>query len=175
MFQNEYIMDINRYRHWTSPILTKAKGFRFWLLLTLVGLPTICVLYAIGARQSFKTTALLITLVAFYRGFLFRSMYANKQFRLLSAQFKKKTWMTKIVISDTIQLYMDGKLNNEVQWSQVDKLVEAKSYFDLEVDGDYLRLDKAKFTQGDAESFLTYMKEQHPEIPYQEEKPEFNR
>ena len=102
-------------------------------------------------------------------------MYANKQFRLLSAQFKKKSWMTKVVISDTIQLYMDGELNNEVQWSQVDKLVEAKSYFDLEVDGDYLRLDKATFTQGDAESFLTYMKERHPEIPHQEEKPEFNR
>lgn len=175
MFQNEYCMDINRYRRWTSPILTKAKGFRFWLLLTLIGLFSICMLYAIGARQNFKTTALLITSAAFYRGFLFRSMYANKQFRLLSAQFKKRSWMTKIVISDTIQLYMDGELNNEVQWSQVDKLVEAKSYFDLEVNGDFLRLDKAKFTQGDAESFLAYLKERHPEIPYQEEKPEFNR
>ena len=175
MFQNEYCMDINRYRHWTCPILTKAKGFRFWLLLILVGLPSACVFYAIDARQSFKTTALLITLVGVYRGFLFRPMYANKQFRLMAAQFDKKSWMTKIVIGDTLRLYVDGELNNEVQWGQVKTLVEARSYFDLEVGGDYLRLDKASFTKGDAESFLAYMKECHPEIPHQEEKPEFNR
>lgn len=175
MFQNEYCMDINRYRHWTSPILTKAKGFWFWLVLTLIGLPTACVLYAIDAKQSFKSAALLVTLAAFYRGFLFRPMYANKQFRLLSARVGKKSWMTKIVISDTIRLYVDGELNNEVSWSQVEGLVDAKSYFDLEVCGDYLRLDKAAFTQGDTAGFLSYMKERHPEIPYREEKPEFDR
>lgn len=175
MFQNEYCMNIDRYRHWTCPILTKAKGFKFWLILTLVGLPTVCVFYAVGARQTLKTTALLITFAAFYRGFLFRPMYANKQFRLLSTQFHKKSWMTKIVIGDEISLYVDGNLNNEVQWNQINGLVEAKSYFDLEVNGDYLRLDKAGFTQGDSERFLSYMKEQHPEIPYREEKPEFNR
>lgn len=175
MFQNEYRMDLKRYQRWTCPIATKAKGFWIWLAVTVLALPTALWLYAVDARQGFKNTALLLTVAGVYRAFLFRPMYANKQFRLLSRQLGKQSWMTRVVIDDTLRLYVDGELNNEVEWSQVKALAEAKSYFDLEVGDDYLRLDKACFTEGDAESFRAFMTERHPEIPHQEEKAEFNR
>ncbi len=53
--------------------------------------------------------------------------------------------------------------------------MEAKSYFDLAVDNDFVRLDKAGFTKGTPEEFKEWMLKEHPEIPYEKEKKEFDR
>jgi hypothetical protein len=176
MFQNEYTMDVVRYRRWTTPIMHKAKGFWFWLVLVLVGLPAMVILRDMQAKQSYQTAAALLTLAALYRGFFFRGMYANKQFRLLSNRMGKKSWDTRILVDDkTFIMYVDGEKNNEVSWKQISRLVEAKSYIDVEVGGDFMRLDKAGFTRGDAAGFLQFVRDKHPEVRVEREKPAMDR
>ena len=87
----------------------------------------------------------------------------------------KEQWDCKVVVGNTIRLFTNGEPNNEVFWKQVTKCVEAKSYFDLSVDNDFVRLDKNGFTKGDADSFKAWVQAEHPEIPWEKELPEFDK
>ena len=117
----------------------------------------------------------MLMLISVYRSVLFRPMLAGKQFKLMRVQKGKKFWNCKVVVGNTIRLYEDGEFSNEVFFKQVKKFVEAKSYFDLAVDNDFVRLDKAGFTKGTPEEFKEWMLKEHPEIPYEKEKKEFDR
>ena len=125
--------------------------------------------------MRWKSLALMLMLISVYRSVLFRPMLAGKQFKLMRSQKGKKFWNCKVVVGNTIRLYEDGEFSNEVFFKQVKKFVEAKSYFDLAVDNDFVRLDKAGFTKGTPEEFKEWMLKEHPEIPYEKEKKEFDR
>ena len=102
-------------------------------------------------------------------------MLAGKQFKMMRLQKGKKFWNCKVIVGNTIRLFEDGEFSNEVFFKQIKKFVEAKSYFDLAVDNDFVRLDKAGFTKGTPEEFKEWMLKEHPEIPYAREKKEFDR
>ncbi len=67
-----------------------------------------------------------------------------------------------------IALYINNKINNHVNWEDLTKFEEAKTYYKLtskdQIEG--VMLDKDSFTKGDSESFKQWMLEQHPEIKY---------
>ena len=77
--------------------------------------------------------------------------------------------MCKVVVGGkNISLYINGKINNKVEWEDIQKYEEAKSYYKLTTgeNNEGVLLDKQCFTQGDVEVFKQWMIEQHPEIEY---------
>lgn len=175
MFENEYKMNIRRYQRWTTPIFYKVLSFWPWLFIFLLSTVGAIIFYKNDLPMRWKSLALMLMLISVYRSVLFRPMLAGKQFKLMRSQKGKKFWNCKVVVGNTIRLYEDGEFSNEVFFKQVKKFVEAKSYFDLAVDNDFVRLDKAGFTKGTPEEFKEWMLKEHPEIPYEKEKKEFDR
>ena len=159
MFENEYKMDIRRYQRWTTPIFYKVLSFWPWLFIFLLSTVGAIIFYKNDLPMRWKSLALMLMLISVYRSVLFRPMLAGKQFKLMRLQKGKKFWNCKVVVGNTIRLYEDGEFSNEVFFKQVKKFVEAKSYFDLAVDNDFVRLDKAGFpTQG---GFFSYLHTAH--------------
>lgn len=175
MFENEYKMDIRRYQRWTTPIFYNVLSFWPWLFIFLLSTVGAIIFYKNDLPMRWKSLALMLMLISVYRSVLFRPMLAGKQFKLMRSQKGKKFWNCKVVVGNTIRLYEDGEFSNEVFFKQVKKFVEAKSYFDLAVDNDFVRLDKAGFTKGTPEEFKEWMLKEHSEIPYEKEKKEFDR
>lgn len=175
MFENVYIMDIKRYQRWTAPIVHKAKGFWIWMSVLALGTVGTIYFYTHDVSMRWQGLGLMLMLIGVYRGLLFRKMLAGKQFKLMRAHSGMREWECKVVVGNTIRLFINNEPNNEVFFKQVEKFVEAKSYFDMKVENDFVRLDKACFTKGTADEFKAWMAAEHPEIPYEEEAPEFNR
>lgn len=175
MFENEYKMDIKRYRRWTTPIFYKLPSFWPWLVIFLAAAVGAVVFYKNNMPVNWKSLALMLMLISFYRSVLFRPMLAGKQFKMMRVQRGKKEWDCKVAVGNTIRLYEDGQFSNEVFFGQIKKFVEAKSYFDLAVENDFVRLDKGGFTKGSAEEFKEWMLKEHPDIPYEREKKEFDK
>ncbi len=175
MFENEYKMDIRRYQRWTTPIFYKVASFWPWLFIFVLSSVGAFIFYKNDLSIRWKSLALMLMLISVYRSILFRPMLAGKQFKLMRVQKGKKFWNCKVVVGNTIRLYEDGEFSNEIFFKQVKKFVEARSYFDLAVDNDFVRLDKAGFTKGTPEEFREWMLKEHPEIPYEKEKKEFDK
>ena len=76
-----------------------------------------------------------------------------------------------------ITLHINGKLNNRVEWTDIQKLEEAKTYFKLtSSDGvEGVMLDKSCFTKGDANSFKEWLKDTHPEVEQTSIAPAFDK
>ena len=76
-----------------------------------------------------------------------------------------------------IALYINNKINNHVNWEDLTKFEEAKSYYKLtskdQIEG--VMIDKDSFIKGDAISFKQWMLEQHPEITYSPIDPAFDK
>ena len=76
-----------------------------------------------------------------------------------------------------IALYINNKINNHVNWEDLTKFEEAKTYYKLtskdQIEG--VMLDKESFTKGNSESFKQWMLEQHPEIEYGPIDPAFDK
>ena len=92
--------------------------------------------------------------------------------------FNEKDWLCKVIVRDKdISLHINGKLNNRVEWSDIKKLEEAKTYFKLtSPDGvEGVMLDKECFTEGNADSFKEWMSNVHPEIEQVPIAPAFNK
>ena len=145
MFENEYKMDIRRYQRWTTPIFYKVLSFWPWLFIFLLSTVGAIIFYKNDLPMRWKSLALMLMLISVYRSVLFRPMLAGKQFKLMRVQKGKKSWDCKVVVGNTIRLFEDGEFSNEVFFKQVKKFVEAKSYFDLAVDNDFVRLP---YTEG---------------------------
>lgn len=175
MFENEYVMDIKRYQRWTAPIVYKAKGFWFWMFIAALGTFGTIYFNIHDVEMRWQSLAMILVLIGVYRGIFFRWMLAGKQFKLMRAHSGMKKWDSKIIVGNTIRIFINGEPNNEIFWKQVELFVEAKSYFDLKVDNDFTRLDKACFTKGTPEQFKAWMFTEHSDIPYSREKPEFDR
>ena len=175
MFENQYVMDLKRYRRWTAPTFYKVKSFWGWVVVFIIGLVGALFFHNEDTRLNWESLGYMLMLVSVYRGVFFRYMLAGKQFKMMRVQFGLKQRNCKDIVGNTIRVYTDDNLSNEVFWKQVAKFVEAKSYFDLSVDNDFVRLDKNCFTKGTAEEFKAWMLAEHPEIPYAEELPEFDK
>jgi len=175
MFENQYIMDIKRYRRWTAPVFYKVKSFWFWVLIFIIGMIGAIFFRNEETKLNWESLGYMLVLISVYRGVFFRYMLAGKQFKMMRVQYGMKEWECKLIVGNTIRLYINGNFNNEIFWKQVEKVVEANEYFDLCVDNDFARLDKNCFTKGDADSFREFIKTEHSDIPYEKEKPEFDR
>ncbi len=175
MFENQYVMDIKRYRRWTAPTFYKVKSFWPWMVILAIGLYGAIFFSNEETKLNWESLGYMLVLVSVYRAVFFRYMLAGKQFKMMRVQNGMKQWDCKVIVGNTIRLFTNDQPNNEVFWKQVTKCVEAKSYFDLSVDNDFVRLDKNCFTKGDAESFKAWMLQEHPEIPWEKEKPEFDK
>ena len=100
-------------------------------------------------------------------------------FRVTRAQyFNGKDWTCKVMIREKdIALFINNKINNHVNWEDLTKFEEAKTYYKLtskdQIEG--VMLDKDSFTEGDSSSFKQWMLEQHPEIKYGPIDPAFDK
>ena len=177
-FKNVYTMNLPRYRKWMNPPMTKVKGFWIWAVVTVVGLGGLLFFRFNDYPLRLQSLSSLVLLAGVYRGFFFRRMYVDKQFRVMCMDYGYEPftgWQNTIVVTDEgIKTYMNEKGLADVTWDKVQNLTIANGYFDLEVDMDFIRLDKASFTEGDPESFLAYMTEQHPEIEQKPEKDDYS-
>ena len=106
-------------------------------------------------------------------------MHADKTFRVTRQRyFNGKDWSCKVIVGEkNISLYINGKINNKVEWSEIKKFEEAKSYYKLSANegNEGVMLDKSCFTEGDAESFKRWMLDKHPEIPHAPIAPPFDK
>lgn len=177
MFQVKYFMDMNRYRKWTCPPAHKTRGFWFWLILFVVAVPLFAYLRVNDLHLRMQSMSAMVALVALYRGFLFRPMYANKQFRIMCINYHKEErqgWDSRVdVTEEGIHTYMDDESRGIISWDQVKSYTVTSEYADFNVTQDFIRLPKECFTVGTLEEFLVWMKENHPEIDREQETKEF--
>lgn len=170
MFINEYVMNRRRYDKWATPKFWKLPVFYVYCFIFAAGVFGWIYFGKVGAPMRWQTVGAFLTFVAVYRGIFFNWMHADKTFRVTrETQFGGKDWTCKVIVGEkNISLYINGKINNKVEWSEIARFEEAKSYFKLK-SGEYnegVMLDKASFTEGDADSFRKWMLEHHPEIEH---------
>lgn len=175
MFENHYIMNAKLYRRWVTPVFYKTKFFWVMVMLFLSGAVGTAVFYSIDATDKWKSLSLLLMFSGIYRGVFFDWISADRQFKIIAARSGKKEWDCRIVIGNTIRMFMDGKLDNEVYFGQIKALTEAKSYFDLATEKDSLRLDKAGFTKGSPDEFREWVLATYPEIEYKTAEKQFDK
>ena len=170
MFVNEYVMNRKRFDKWTTPKFWKVKpSFYIYLGLFIAGVFGWVYFDAAGASTRWQSIGAFLTFVAVYRGVFFQWMRADKMFRVTRQKYyDEKDWTCKVKVdSDKIYLYINGKYNS-VEWNDVIKFEEAKTYFRLGTDEfrEGVMLDKNSFIKGDAESFKQWVLEKHSDIPY---------
>lgn len=172
-------MDRKRYDKWAAPKFWRLPSFYIYLVIFIAGVFGWIYFDYVDASARWKSIGAFLTFVAVYRGVFFKWMHADKTFRLTRQKyFNDKNWKCKVLVRDRdISLHINGKLNNRVEWSEIKKLEEAKTYFKLSAaDGmEGVMLDKGCFTSGDSDSFLAWMQETHPEIPHMRIAPAFDK
>lgn len=179
MFVNEYVMNRKRYDKWATPKFWKLRSFYLYLAIFAAGVFGWFYFDWVGASARWRTIGVFLVFVALYRGVFFRWMHADKTFRLTRQKyFNEKDWSCKVIVRDQdITLHINGKLNNRVEWTDIQKLEEAKTYFKLtSSDGvEGVMLDKSCFTKGDADSFKEWLKDTHPEVEQTSIAPAFDK
>lgn len=179
MFINEYVMDRIRFSKWATPKFWKLPIFYVYCVIFVAGVFGWIYFDKVNAPVRWQTIGAFLTFVAVYRGVCFRWMHADKTFRLTRQKyFNDKNWTCKVILDDQrIVLYVNGKVNNRVDWKDILRFEEAKTFFKLATDeyNEGVMLDKSCFIKGDSESFKQWMAEHHPEIPYGPVTPMFNK
>ena len=92
--------------------------------------------------------------------------------------FDGKNWTCRVIVGEkNISLYINGKINNKVEWKDILRFEEAKSYYKLATDeyNEGVMLDKSCFTEGDSDSFRQWVIDNHPEIKYGPIAPMFDK
>ncbi len=179
MFVNEYIMDRRRFDKWATPKFWKLPVFYVYCVIFIAGVFGWIYFDKVNASMRWQSIGAFLTFVAVYRGVFFRWMHADKTFRLTRQKyFNDKNWTCKVIVGDKkISLYINGKLNNTVEWKDILKFEEAKSYFKLTTNeyNEGVMLDKSCFTEGNADSFRQWMLDNHPDIPFGPIAPMFDK
>ena len=179
MFVNEYVMNRQRYDKWATPIFWKVPSFYLYCVIFAAGVFGWIYFDRADVAARWKTIGAFLTFVAVYRGVFFPWMHADKTFRVMRARyFNDKDWVCKVMVSEErISLFINGKINNRIEWKDVLAFEEAKTYFKLTTDerNEGVMIDKESFIKGDGESLKRWMKDNHPEIVYQTVKPQFNK
>ena len=179
MFVNEYVMDRRRYDKWATPKFWKLPIFYVCCFIFAAGIFGWIYFKEADAPARWQTVGAFLTFVAVYRGVFFHWMHADKTFRVTRATyFDGKDWTCKVIVGEkNISLYINGKINNKVEWKEIIKFEEAKSYFKLSTaeHNEGVMLDKSCFTEGDAASFIQWMLDKHPEIEHAPIAPPFDK
>lgn len=178
MFVNEYEMTRKRFVQWSTPNIFRLPITYIWAAVIVFAAFAWWYFAKQGIELRWQTLAAFMVLIGLYRGFAYRYMATDKQYRLTKKNmYEDVDWMCKVEVNDGgIRVSANGKLQAYVKWDRIDAFEEATSFFDLKVkEGDQARLDKAGFTKGDAESFKQYMLEKHADIPYRTADPRWNR
>lgn len=179
MYTNEYIMNRKRYDKWATPKFWKVPVFYMYCVLFVAGVFGWVYFRKVGAETRWQSIGAFLTFVAVYRGVFFQWMHADKTFRVMrTTYFNDQDWKCKVSVTEKrISLFINGKLNNQVEWEQIVKLEEAKTYLKLTANDNKegIILDKNCFTQGTSEEFKKWMKEEHPEIRQEKISPAFDK
>lgn len=168
MFVNEYEMTRKRFVSWSTPNIFKLPITYIWAAVMLLSAYAWWYFTKEGIEMRWQTLAAFMVLIAIYRGFAYRFMATDKQYRLTKKNMYPDTpWMCKVEINDGgIRVSANGKIQAYVKWDRIAAFEEAETYYDLKVkEGDQARLDKEGFTKGDCESFKKWMAENHPDLP----------
>ena len=179
MFINEYIINRRRYDKWATPKFWKLPIFYVYCVIFVAGAFGWIYFQKADAPMRWQTVGAFLTFVAVYRGVFFKWMHADKTFRLTrETYFGGKNWTCKVIVGEkNISLYINGKVNNKVEWEQIRKFEDAKTYFKLTAQegNEGVMLDKSCFTEGDADSFRQWMLDNHPDIEYGPIAPAFDK
>ena len=172
-------MDRRRYDKWAAPKFWKLPIFYVYCVIFVAGVFGWIYFKKADASLRWQSIGAFLTFVAVYRGVFFKWMHADKTFRVTrETYFGGKDWTCKVIIGEkNISLYINGKINNKVEWEEIKKFEEAKSYFKLSTNeyNEGVMIDKSCFTEGDADSFKQWMLDNHPEIKYGPIAPPFDK
>lgn len=173
MFENEYIMDAKRYAKWTVPKFWCLPIFYLDLLIIVVGIIGTWYFSNIMVSNRWRTLSIFLIFIGIYRGFFFRWMASNKQYRVMKDKyFDNKPWKVTIYVNkNSVEQNLNGKFNSKTEWSKFKYLIEAKTSFTLQLDDNEngMKLDKDSFTKGDSESFKNYILTEQKHIIYKKE------
>ena len=134
MFINEYTMTRKRYDKWSVPKFWKSGPMFFiWCFIFIIGTLSWIYFNTITVPLRWKTVCAFLVFISVYRGVFFKWMHADKTFRVTRGQyFNGKDWTCKVIIGEkNITLYINNKLNNKVDWKDINRFEEAKSYYKL--------------------------------------------
>ena len=162
-----------------SKTFWKLPVFYIYCVIFIAGIFGWIYFGKVDVSSRWQTIGAFLTFVAVYRGVFFNWMHADKTFRLTRATyFNGQNWTCKVIIGEkNISLYINGKINNKVEWKEILKFEEAKSYFKLSTNeqNEGVMIDKSSFTEGDADSFRQWMLDKHPDIAYGPVAPYLNK
>ena len=107
----------------------------------------------VGASLRWQSVGATLSFIALYRGVFFKWMHADKTFRVTCVLniSTDKDWTCKVMIREKghSTLYINNKINNHVNWEDLTKFEEAKTYYKLtskdQIEG--VMLDKESFTR----------------------------
>lgn len=94
----------------------------------------------------------------------------SKQFEALAITQGANKWERVLQFADCIAV-VDGATTTKYNWSQVVELIDRKDYLILMLNKRLgLRLEKDGFTKGSPDTFLQFIKDEHPSIPLSSKK-----
>ena len=179
MFENEYLMTSKKYEKYIVPKFYALPIFYVYFVIFIMGIIGYYYFNKNNIDLRWKTLSVFLIFISIYRGVFYKWMLANKQYRLMQSQyFGGESWICKYVIKDeSIELYLNGKLNNVVPWDKIKKWTEAKTYFALRTENymDAIMLEKDSFVKGNIEKFKKYMFDSHTNVPFERELFKYDR
>lgn len=133
MFVNEYVMTRKRYDKWAAPKFWRLPIFYVYCIIFAAGTFGWIYFHHVGASLRWQSVGATLSFIALYRGVFFKWMHADKTFRVTRAQyFNGKDWTCKVMIREKdIALFINNKINNHVNWEDLTKFEEAKTYYKL--------------------------------------------
>lgn len=169
MFENQYTVDVKRYIRWYCPPASQRKGFKLWMILLAASSAATALGFILRAGDKFTSIGLLMMFIGFYRGVLFDTMYARRQFYALCRSIDKgveQQWTRyNIANRDGIESYTDDELCLSMRWEEVDCIREDENHLDIYAAEQLVRFEKDSFTKGTAEEMTKWLRLNHPAIP----------
>ena len=176
---NEYEMTPDRYFIHTVPEFSEMKYFKITMYAELV--LGILFIFTYFIRRE-KTIGMIILCLFFFipSVTIFRKKFhAQRAYSLIKRNYcDGKKWMSKNEISDEgVKVYINDTLLHDVKWDRIKKWTEAVSYYSIKwaSQDDSAVFYKDSFKEGEEEAFLSYLRNEHKEIPFEIEIKEFNK
>ena len=158
-YKNQYNMDWERIQEWQKYSFQKDMLKPIWLLL-MVTTAYLGTLAIIQNEQGLGMVYVFLFSYALYQAFFRKRMNLKRQYERSVKQQGHPTWQRTITIGEGIHVE-DGNMVLDYSFQNLHKVMEKGDYIFLSFrNGMGIRLLKSAFVEGDAESFLVFIREQ---------------
>jgi hypothetical protein len=162
-YENCYLMTKERYISWVKHPISKNYFSIVWILMMIVTL-LLSLNYIMTGDIVFSIFFLYLTFFCVYRRFFRARLMAAKVYKTLCTGIGAVEWERVIRLNGEIEV-IDANTTGKYQWNHVLKIIENEKYIILALGRDAgIRLDKAGFTIGTAESLLLDIRQKYSNI-----------